>query len=64
MHTDPEQKGNEMGVPLTVIDGQYLVLGDNRGVSIDSRDRDMGTVAEERILGTVILIVRTGRKPG
>ncbi|MFR2845863.1 MAG: signal peptidase I [Hungatella hathewayi] len=62
--TDPEQKGNEMGVPLTVIDGQYLVLGDNRGVSIDSRDRDMGTVAEERILGTVILIVRTGRKPG
>lgn len=59
--TVPEREngGNEMGAPLTVMEGQYLVLGDNRGVSIDSRDHDVGTVASERILGRVILIIRT-----
>ena len=54
-----ENDGNEMGAPLTVIEGQYLVLGDNRGVSIDSRDQNVGTVASKQILGSVILIIRT-----
>ena len=54
-------KTDQMGEPLTIMDGQYLVLGDNRSVSIDSRSRDMGTVAEEEILGRVILVARMRR---
>ena len=51
-------EADRMGEPLTIMDGQYLVLGDNRSVSIDSRSRDMGTVPEEEILGRVIVVVR------
>ena len=49
-----------MGGLLTVMDGQYFMLGDNRGVSIDSRDRTMGTVPAEDVLGRVVLVVRAG----
>lgn len=49
-----------MGPLQTVMDGQYLVLGDNRSVSIDSRDRNIGTVSGDEILGRVILILRAG----
>ena len=51
-------EGDPMGDPLTIMDGQYLVLGDNRSVSIDSRSQDMGTVPEDEILGRVVLVVR------
>ena len=50
-----------MGQPLTVMDGQYLMLGDNRGISIDSRDSRIGTVPREDILGKVILVIRLNR---
>ena len=55
---DTEEEESQMGPPLTVMDGQYLVLGDNRKVSIDSRDSGMGTVPAESMLGKVILIIR------
>ena len=55
---DTEEEENQMRPPLTVMDGQYLVLGDNRKVSIDSRDSGMGTVPAESMLGKVILIIR------
>ena len=58
---DKEKAEDEMGMPLTVMNGQYLVLGDNRTVSIDSRDSNIGTVPEEAVLGRVIWIVRAGR---
>jgi len=54
---EPEP-GEAMGIEQMVMDGQYLVLGDNRGVSIDSRNRSIGTVAAEQIRGKVILVVR------
>lgn len=54
-------EADQMGEPLTIMDGQYLVLGDNRSISIDSRNRDMGTVPEDEILGRVILIARVKR---
>ncbi len=50
---------DEPGTPLTVLDGQYMVLGDNRRISIDSRDDRVGTVRQKDILGRVILVVRT-----
>ena len=56
-----EEEQVPMGAPQTVMNGQYLVLGDNRAVSIDSRDSNIGTVGREAVLGRVVLIVRTGR---
>ena len=52
------ENGNPMSQPMTVMDGQYLMLGDNRGISIDSRDENIGTVPRENILGKVFLIIR------
>ena len=54
-----------LGAPQTVMDGQYLVLGDNRGVSVDSRDSSIGTVPVSAVMGRVILVVRAvGRQRG
>ena len=58
--TGKGEPDDKMGAPQTVMNGQYLVLGDNRVVSIDSRDSNIGTIAEEAVLGRVILIVRAG----
>lgn len=58
--TIPDYSWNE-SAPLTVMDGHYFVLGDNRGESMDSRYAQVGTVKEEDILGKVILIVRRNR---
>lgn len=60
LDTSKETDREELGEPLTVMDGQYLVLGDNRGVSIDSRDKTMGTVPWEDVLGKVVLVIRAG----
>ena len=39
---------------LTIGEGQYFVMGDNRIVSKDSRDPDVGLVSEANIAGKVI----------
>lgn len=57
---DEEENDNNMGTSQTVMDGQYLVLGDNRSISIDSRDSDIGTVAASDIQGSVVLVFRCG----
>ena len=43
-------------MPITLQEGQYVVLGDNRNESRDSRD--FGLVKAENIIGTVVKIDR------
>ncbi len=41
--------------PITLGEDEYFVLGDNRMVSLDSRDPDLGPVKKENIAGHVVL---------
>lgn len=40
--------------PITLNEGEYFVLGDNREVSLDSRHTEIGNIQEENILGIVV----------
>ena len=40
---------------ITIPKDKYLVLGDNRANSVDSRSSEVGLVSKKRIVGKVIL---------
>ena len=44
-------------LPYQVPDSRIFVMGDHRGVSIDSRNTAVGCVADEQIVGKIIFRV-------
>jgi len=53
-----------MAFPLTVEEGCIFVLGDNRGVSLDSRNPSVGQVDTREVLGKAIFLIYPGDNKG
>lgn len=45
----------EIEMPYQVPDGRWFVMGDSRATSVDSRNKAIGCVSEEQIVGRLVL---------
>ena len=59
---EPYLKSNSFGttnidLPMTVPEGRWFVAGDNRSISVDSRNEEIGCVFEEQIIGELVVRV-------
>ena len=60
----PTTNQEGMAFPLTVEEGCIFVLGDNRGVSKDSRSLEIGLIDRREVLGKVIYLFLPGQHHG
>ena len=51
----PDVQVTEVTYPVTVPEGCYMVMGDNRNGSVDSRTEEIGFIPESGMYGKVIL---------
>ena len=56
-HDHVDEFKNEVTYPITVKEGEYFVLGDNRDDSLDSRILSVGNIKREDIIGKVWLSI-------
>ena len=60
----PTTNSEGVAFPLTVDEGCIFVMGDNRGVSKDSRSPDIGLIDKREILGEAIFVLFPGNNDG
>lgn len=54
---------NSSDFPLTVPDKSLFLMGDNRDLALDSRNRNLGPVPLEKVSGKVLFMIRTKHSP-
>ena len=52
---EPLVSGGVFSYPITIPDGYYFVMGDNRNNSADSRNGDVGLIKKDQILGKAMV---------
>ena len=60
----PTNMKEGMSFPLTVDEGCLFVMGDNRNISKDSRNPEIGLVDTREVLGKVIFLILPGTNGG
>jgi signal peptidase I len=53
--SDKTQGDSDLEFPYQVPESRYFMLGDHRSTSMDSRNNSIGCVAEEQIVGRLVL---------